>query len=226
MSKNQIQGQLFHSAEHFIIVGPMPFAWKDFNFSGPAAKTVVIFVDGGAKHQKNFKKQALPYLKNSVTLGDGDSSSALMDIKKEDQNLSDLEFCLSLIERISSKAKIKTVLFQGFLGLTSSMNRLDHLLFNISSILHFRQNPALSKRICVSMEEKVYFYPKGRWPLSLKGRFSFLSLLDNEVKIEGKCDFALPTKTKIKALSSRGLSNNAYGTVTISASKAFFIITE
>jgi hypothetical protein len=85
-------------AEHFIIVGPMPFKWVDLQFHGTSKNTQIVFVDDGMTHFKAFQKNAKSFLVSSISLGDGDSSGEKMEINKNDQNLSDLAFCLKMIK--------------------------------------------------------------------------------------------------------------------------------
>jgi hypothetical protein len=209
-------------AEHFIIVGPMPFKWTDLPFNGNPKNTLVIFVDGGLTHFKTFQKKANPFLQSSISLGDGDSSPKKMQILKSDQDLSDLAFCLKMVKPIGKNAK--SFCFVGFLGTKNTpSNRLDHLLFNISEIFTFVKTMKFSGNPIIKMENEVSFFKKGAHKIRIHSLFSFMSLEKSTLKLSGKCLYKT-TSLSVAPLSSRGLSNLGSGVVSIESTKTFFLI--
>lgn len=209
-------------AEHFIIVGPMPFKWADLSFNGTPKNTLVIFVDGGLTHFKIFKKKANSYLKSFISLGDGDSSFEKMEIYKSDQNLSDLAFCLKMLKPIGRDAK--SFCFVGFLGTkNTNSNRLDHLLFNISEIFAFVKSMTFSGKPIIKMENEVSFFKKGTYKIRINSLFSFISLEKSNIKLSGKCLYKTASLS-MPPLSSRGLSNHGSGLVRIESTKNFCLI--
>ena len=209
-------------AKHFIIVGLVSFSWKDVTFLGQPAETQIIFIDGGLIHKTKFQMKAYEYLKTAITLGDGDSALQEMQLKKTAQNLSDLSFFLKKSQKLT---RVESFSFVGFLGgKPSTTNRLDHLLFNIFEIADFRKRLNSQTNLLIKMDNEVFFYSSGIHKLKVHGRFSFLSLDENQIKMKGQCEYKILKKTTIAPLSSRGLSNIGNGVVTIEATTPFFLI--
>lgn len=196
--------------ENAIIVGPMPFAKK---LISPSWKGQLIFVDGGLLHQKDFKQKGPKLYQKSFSLGDGDSAKrGQLQLHKHDQNLSDLAFCLQQLQAIKD---LKTMTLLGFLG-----GRKDHELINLGEIASFlRKRPDVR----VFLDDQIEFLPPGKHQFTFKGTFSLASFTPNQIKIEGDCRYPLKKWTKLEALSSLGLSNEASGLVTVECKKTVML---
>jgi thiamine pyrophosphokinase len=197
-----------------IVVGPMPFSWKVLKTAIKDPKTQIFFVDGGLIHQKKFEKWAPLLLKNAQSIGDGDSSKKVMSIKKLDQNLSDLAFCLKVMKK---NKKYEQFLLVGFLG-----GRLDHQLFNLGEIHHFLQEEKRS--LSIHLEDKIEFLPVGLHQRNIHGPFSLGSFTPNKIKIWGDCEYQSKKWLDLPVLSSRGLSNQGFGLVSIETKTPLMVI--
>lgn len=196
--------------ENAIIVGPMPFAKR---LISPSWKGQLIFVDGGLLHQKEFKQKGPELYQRSFSIGDGDSAqSGQLQLHKNNQNLSDLAFCLQQLQAIKG---LKSMTLLGFLG-----GRKDHELINLGEIASF-----LKKRpdVKVFLDDQIEFLPPGKHEFHFVGTFSLASFTANQIKIEGKCKYSLKKWTRLGPLSSLGLSNEASGLVTVECKKTVML---
>ncbi len=218
LMKSSLQKRI-NQAEHLLILGPQPFSWKTLQSiytSGESFRhLLVIFVDGGTIHMKKIKALLPTHYKNSFSIGDNDSSKIKVDVKKIDQNQSDLNFLLGWI--IHLKPTLHAIHFFGFLG---GPFRLDHLFVNLGTISRFQER--ISNRPEIMMDALVYFLYSGVTQLEIKTTFSLLSLLKNKVKISGDCQY--PFDGMIDPLSSQGLSNVGIGHVKIKSNKPCLLI--
>ncbi|MEA9356508.1 hypothetical protein SHI21_09850 [Bacteriovorax sp. PP10] len=186
-----------------IVVGPTSFKWKVLTPFLKRAQVKLFFVDGGLIHQEKFQKKAPLLIKKAESIGDGDSSKKPMTMFKDDQNLSDLSYCLNLM---SKETHIQTFLFVGFLG-----GRLDHQFFNLGEISRFTKTTDAQ----ILLEDKIEFFPKGKIDVEIQGIFSLGSFEDNQIKIKGACLYKSKNWLKLPTLSSRGLSNVGSGKIEI-----------
>lgn len=187
----------------YIIVGPTPFKWKVLTPYLKLPDVKLIFIDGGLIHRKKFLLKAPLLVKNSQSIGDGDSSRQRMTLLKTDQNLSDLSYCLHYL---GQQKNVGTFIFVGFLG-----GRIDHQFFNLGEIFRFvKKNKGQ-----VTLEDKIEFIPKGKSILEIQGLFSLGSFEDCRIKIDGACFYKSKKWLSLPVLSSRGLSNVGSGKVEI-----------
>lgn len=187
----------------YIIVGPTAFKWKVLTPYLKLSNIKLLFVDGGLTHLDKFQKKVPTLSKNAQSVGDGDSSNKRMNLYKDDQNLSDLSYCLNLISKDKSAG---TFLFVGFLG-----GRLDHQFFNLGEISRF----ATKVKAKIMMDDQVEFFPKGRLSLEIHGTFSLGSFEETQIKIDGDCLYKTRKWLTLPVLSSRGLSNIGSGKIEI-----------
>lgn len=186
-----------------IIVGPTSFKWKILTPFLKRTHVKLFFVDGGLIHKEKFQKKAPFLTKKAETIGDGDSSKKRMTMLKEDQNLSDLSYCLNMMNK---EVDVETFLFVGFLG-----GRLDHQFFNLGEISRFTKTTSAQ----ILLEDKIEFFPKGKFNVEIQGIFSLGSFEDNQIKIKGACLYKTRNWLKLPTLSSRGLSNVGSGKIEI-----------
>lgn len=186
-----------------IIVGPTSFKWKILTPFLKLTQVKLFFVDGGLIHQEKFQKKAPFLTKKAKSIGDGDSSKKRMTMFKDDQNLSDLSYCLNLMAK---ETNVKTFMFAGFLG-----GRLDHQFFNLGEISRFTKTTDAQ----ILLEDRIEFFPKGKINLEIQGTFSLGSFEDNQIKIKGACLYKTRKWLKLPTLSSRGLSNVGSGKIEI-----------
>lgn len=186
-----------------IIVGPTSFKWKILTPFLKRTHVKLFFVDGGLIHKEKFQKKAPLLTKKAETIGDGDSSKKRMTMLKEDQNLSDLSYCLNMMNK---EVDVETFLFVGFLG-----GRLDHQFFNLGEISRFTKTTSAQ----ILLEDKIEFFAKGKFNVEIQGIFSLGSFEDNQIKIKGACLYKTRNWLKLPTLSSRGLSNVGSGKIEI-----------
>ena len=184
-----------------IVVGPMPFKTPKLKALKGAD---LIFIDGGLKHLNKFKKASFS------TYGDGDSSQKPMDLKKTNQNLSDLAFFFKEAAKKNNLKKYDQYLLLGFLG-----GRVDHELINFGEIARFMLHFKSSDKVKVMLEDKIEFFPKGVSEFSISGTFSLVSFEPCDLKIDGLCSYKSRNTIKLLPLSSRGLSNVGSGLIKI-----------
>lgn len=195
----------------YIIVGPTSFKWKVLTPYLKNADVKLVFVDGGLIHHKKFLLKAPLLVKNSCSIGDGDSSKKPMSMLKTDQNLSDLSYCLKFLGK---QKQVGTFMFVGFLG-----GRLDHQFFNLGEISRFMKK----NRAQVVLEDRIEFLPKGKKTLEIQGLFSVGSFEDAQIKIDGACLYKSKKWLPLPVLSSRGLSNVGSGKIDIESTSPLAI---
>jgi thiamine pyrophosphokinase len=207
-----------HSLNNFdtiIIVGPMPFPWSALKLYQESGRIKLIFLDGGVVHKNKFMEKVPNLIKNSLTIGDGDSTNLKMDIKKDTQNNSDLAFILSLI---GNKNKPQNILLLGFIG-----GRLDHALANLGEIAEFL-NKFSKHPPMIQLDKKITFLTKGLHKILVSGSFSLITFVPNQIKITGQCQYPVKKWLKLGVLSSRGLSNVGAGEVIVQNKKVVIYI--
>jgi thiamine pyrophosphokinase len=195
-----------HPEKHpltIIVVGPTSFQWKVLTPFLKRPNVKLYFVDGGLIHQGKFQHKTPELLKTAESIGDGDSSKKRMTMFKTDQNLSDLSYCLKILNK---EVNVETFLFIGFLG-----GRLDHQFFNLGEISRFTR----TAKTQILLENKIEFFAKGKINLEIRGVFSLGSFEDNQIKIKGACLYKTRNWLKLPTLSSRGLSNVGSGKIEI-----------
>jgi thiamine pyrophosphokinase len=203
MYQSKLQSFVSKVQQHkgVVLVGPMAKAFPVYHPLLP-----VLGVDGGSG-----KAAAEKY---DFTLGDGDSLASGLQLDlvfPVDKDASDLALALQHLP-----AGPLTIHLYGFWG-----GRFDHQVINLGE-LHAR----LLKdggEVCfhTDSEYQVLGRPAGRHTLTLQGLFSLFSPLPTLFSIEGACRFSLPP-TRVESLSSRLLSNEGLGEVTLTADQPFF----
>lgn len=188
----------------------MPFSKKILDFYFQKTSLEVVFIDGGAVHEKKFSKFIKKRSLTPQYYGDGDSSKKVMGHKKESQNLSDLAYYLESCALKKSHNTYKDYVFLGFLG-----GRIDHELINIGEIFRFMNFFSTKNAPKVSMEDKIEFFTKGHIETEIHGVFSVACLNKSSFKISGKCLYKTKGAIILEGLSSRGLSNIGSGVVKI-----------
>lgn len=212
-----------HLLKHFLpntrllILGPLDISSQRLKKNiKRLAPTLIIMLDGGTRHKINLNKkdQAL-----AISVGDGDSSlnSPLDFILPVKKDYSDLEFVVDCI--LKKKKKFQHISCMGLFSHELKEERMDHLLLNLGVI----QKISKTLSIKIVMDERFLFLPAGKSSFSYQGLFSAISLTQNLLKISGKADYRLKEWTKIKALSSIGLSNQSSGKVHIESMKPIVI---
>lgn len=200
----------------FLVIGPMPFSMKSIAPLLKDENTRLVFIDGGLIHKGKLLKKAPLLYKESISVGDGDSSKKQMTITKIDQNLSDLSFFLKTFSRQNN---IGRFVFAGFLG-----GRVDHEVVNFGEmILYIKSWKKKSPLPRLCFEDKVEFLAAGRHEFWIDGIFSVASLEDNHIKVSGECAYQAKKWLKIGPLSSRGLSNQGQGKVVIQTKKPLMV---
>lgn len=208
MTKKQKHLEIVHST--CIVIGPMPFEKKVVDLYVENSTLELVFIDGGALHEKKFGSFIKKHHLTPAYYGDGDSSKKIMNHKKSDQNLSDLAFFLQNTLQKKNIKKYDRYLFLGFLG-----GRLDHELINLGEFFRFMKHFSSLSAPQVHIEDKIEFFPKGKIETTLKGIFSVASFEKSTFKISGKCLYKTKSAITLPGLSSRGLSNIGMGVVKI-----------
>ena len=203
MYQSKLQSFISKVQQHksVVLVGPMA---KSFPTDWPLLP--VLGVDGGSN-----KATADKY---DFTLGDGDSLGPALSLDlvfPVDKDASDLALALQHLP-----AGPLTIHLYGFWG-----GRFDHQVINLGE-LHARLMKE-GGEVCfhTDSEYQVLGRPAGRHTLTLQGLFSLFSPLPTLFSIEGECRFPL-TPTRVDSLSSRLLSNEGHGEVTLTADQPFF----
>lgn len=161
--------------------------------------TLVIFIDGGLKHQKTQFKKA----RNWLSIGDQDSGSFKPQIKlKKKKNESDLFHALKLLPK-----DVSFVETYGLFPELKNESRLDHRLFNLGELYRQSQNT----RTMFLLNDREILLPAGEHNLDIKGEFSLMTFKPTKIKITGKVKYPLNKPTLIDILSSRTLSNKGAG---------------
>jgi len=203
MYQSKLQSFISKVQQHksVVLVGPMA---KSFPTDWP--QLPVLGVDGGSN-------KASPE-RYDFTLGDGDSlgpAAALDLVFPSAKDASDLALALQHLP-----AGPLTIHLYGFWG-----GRFDHQVINLGE-LHARLTQEGGEvYFHTESEYQVLGLPAGRHNLVLQGIFSLFSPLPTQFSIEGACRFPLPA-TRVDPLSSRLLSNEGQGAVTIEADQPFF----
>lgn len=161
--------------------------------------TLIIFVDGGLKHQKSHFKKAI----NCISIGDLDSGSDKPVIKlKKNKNESDLYHALKLLPK-----NIHWVETYGLFPKLKDETRIDHRLFNIGEIYRVSTHTGLT----FVLNDHEVLLAAGKHELDFSGEFSLVTFVETKIKLTGKVKYPLKTSTKIDMLSSRTLSNISSG---------------
>jgi len=203
MYQSKLQSFISKVQQHksVVLVGPMA---KSFPTDWP--QLPVLGVDGGCN------KAALEHY--DFTLGDGDSLSPTLTLDllfPTAKDASDLALALQHLP-----AGPLTIHLYGFWG-----GRFDHQVINLGELHSRLKREGGEVYFHTDTGYQVLGLPAGTHQRSLVGLFSLFSPLPTEFSIEGACRFPLPL-TKVDSLSSRLLSNEGMGEVTIRASEAFF----
>lgn len=184
--------------DHKMITLVGPLAGTTLQASDP-----VIFVDGGS-----IRREA----DLGITVGDGDSSNTTMDISLDPvKDFSDLSFALSLVPD-----RFDTLSLIGFLG-----GRRDHELFNLGEVHHFltdRTQPARAE-----FDNAVIAFSAGDWTFDGTGVFSLSVFTETTVRLGGACTYPIQGGTRVKPVSSFGLSNKGHGLVELNCDQPVFI---
>ncbi len=175
-----------------------------------SADTVVIFVDGGLKHKKTVFKKAV----NWLSIGDQDSGSYKPQIKlKKNKDESDLFHALRLLPKNVS-------LVETYGLFPEQETRFDHRLFNLGEIYRVSEKSAQM----FLLNDNEILLPAGGHSLDFKGKFSIVTFTKSKLKLTGKVKYPLKKKTTIDMLSSRTLSNEGLGEMTLETDKPVLLI--
>lgn len=194
-------------SERLILVGPMqpaPFAPPEDLKSLPQ-----VAVDGGIHAALN----------PVFWCGDGDSGfipAGMPAIVKEDQNQTDIAFCLSAIRNW----RWREMHLFGFLG-----GRRDHELANFGTLI---AEASLRPRT-----QKISFYddagraaavvlPAGAHQLDLQGAFSIVALEPAVISLNGACAYEAD-HLMLFPLSGQGLSNEGRGIVSLKTDRPVIV---
>ncbi len=183
----------FLTSSEVTLVGPM--ANQKLQLRSP-----VIYIDGGAE----FKTC------EGLVVGDGDSFFGEIDVPlNSEKDFSDLAFCLQQIPE-----KFHTIRLHGFLG-----GRRDHEYINVIEAHQFLTERTQTK--CL-FDEEVLLLSSGEFELAYHGFFSLLGLSHGHISLSGEVKYSLENRS-LKALSSHGLSNQAYGNFSIQTQQPVII---
>ena len=191
--------------EDWVLLGPLGPALPASLSSYP-----LITVDGGA----NFASRS------TIWIGDGDSLSQtpvadeLRNLPR-DKDHSDLAAALGLFPLGKHCLHL-----WGFLG-----GRRDHELFVLGECLSFLKHRPETKIILYQSQGQKTFelLGPGTWPFTHQGLFSLGTLQETAVHLEGQIQYPLNGKTRLRPLSSHGLSNQASGSFTLTSDAPLFI---
>lgn len=182
-----------HDGRRAHLVGPVS---KTFNVIADPFEPV-IFVDGGAALREHC-----PY--PSISIGDGDSSHAPMDILlNPDKAFSDLAFALLHLQFTEHNLHL-----HGFLG-----ERRDHEYFNIGEVYAMLRKSIATRY--AHFNHEIYILGRGSWELQINGTFSLATLMHNIVQMTGDCRYPIAQAKNIMPLSSYCLSNMGTGQIQI-----------
>lgn len=192
-----VVGPITHEHQHVMIRD------KVTHFLGP-----VILLDG-ALNMFDKKPQ------NAVAVGDGDSCRperrAWLDIVlPTNKDQSDLAYAL----KQCLPANLSAVETFGLRG-----ERWDHELFNFGEISHFL---GLRSQLFVCLEDGLWAFAPGEYPLNLKANFSLLSFHQTQISLQGDVKYSLQNH-RLEPVHSLGLSNSAFGEFTLKIDKPLFI---
>jgi thiamine pyrophosphokinase len=199
-------------AARLLLVGPILAAAPDLSHLAAAglADMPQVAVDRGI----NFSAKPV------LWAGDGDSGAAPADIPamlKKDQDKTDLRFCLDGIRGW----RWRSLHLIGFIGA-----RRDHELANYGEIFsEIKRRPAMETAVFYDQElrPQVQLFPAGEHRFARRGLFSLLVLDAASITIAGECRWPA-LDLPLDPLSGRGLSNEAFGNVTVRASQPFALI--
>ncbi len=187
-----------------VIVGPL--------YSGEPLSSEVpgLFIDGGALF---FNHNPL-----SVRVGDGDSFSGDLDITlPRHKDVSDLGFCLQTLGTL--KAHLDLMGFRG--------GRWDHELANLGEIhswLSLTHHSTPTPSALCRIHPETWGLGPGRWKIVTHGEFSLMSLERQNLSLSGQIRFPLDENSYLSTLSSRTLSNVAYGEFELKNTAPVFLI--
>jgi thiamine pyrophosphokinase len=177
------------------IVGPL-----EINPSFINQNLSTLIVDGGKNHKLN--------LKESLSIGDSDSSFSPCDIQlSKAKDASDLYYALKELD-----GNEDIVDCYGLYG-----KRLDHQMMVIGDINNYNKEKITIFNIYSKYRLELSILPKGSHKLNRKGLFSLLTLRNQKISISGeiKYKFGVNSPDTLVALSSHGLSNEAFGEFTL-----------
>ena len=181
-----------------LLVGPMAT-------SAPPLFGPTLYVDGGIQWFRESPESQL-------SIGDGDSASRNLDVSfPARKDSSDLQLALNLLPRTSMHLWL-----WGFLGGDKA-----HELANFGAVHHFMQGRPAAAAL---FDRHLLIVSAGAWQLPLKGEFSVLSMVSNEITLDGDCRYKLAKATALPAFSSFGLSNEAFGTIRLKCRHPLLIL--
>ena len=193
----------FDHHQRITLVGPMPLE----SFGTLPPDEPIVWVDGGANHRRPLAGGDVGFC-----VGDGDSFHGKLDQRLDaDKDYSDLAYVLSCLH-----SRFTEVRLPGFLGA-----RRDHELFNFGEVHHFLA--AVNAPTRARFDENVSGYSAGQWSIEIQGTFSLAVFAPTTVKLTGACQYPIAAPRKIAALKSLGLSNQGFGTITLSTRAPAFI---
>lgn len=171
----------------------------------------ILGVDGGAAFADHL----------DIWVGDGDSSKATPKADHvfpfaPEKAASDLALAFSLFQDM---LHYRFHLW-GFHG-----SRLDHEFFNVGESLSFLSQHQESQVIIYAPDGKVRFHivGAGHWKFKHQGVFSIGASEETMIRVKGACKYPLYDSTKLRPLSSLGLSNEATGEVILENEGPVFI---
>lgn len=195
--------------ENLVVIGPMlekGWLMPDFLKSMPQ-----IAVDGGVWHSP------APVL----WAGDGDSGfipDAVPSFFKDDQNITDLSFCLGGVS-CWTWAHLHAVGFSG--------GRRDHDLANLGEVhALMKERPHFERATFYDHTSRpvIRMFNAGKHAVDVSGIFGLLCIEAATVSLSGDCEYKVAA-LKLAPLSGRGVSNQGRGVVEV-VSDGPFIVTQ
>lgn len=199
----------YQQSESLILVGPMqaaPFVLPEALKGLPQ-----VAVDGGVHAALN----------PVFWCGDGDSGfipAGIPAVVKENQDLTDLSFCLSCIR----EWRWTEMHLFGFLG-----GRRDHEMANFGTIAaELLLRGQSRKAVFYDGEGRIsaMLFPAGFHQMELRGIFSVLTLTPAIISLGGACRYQAEA-LEMMPLSGQGISNEGRGIVTLKTDKPAIIFT-
>ncbi|MGZ3789753.1 MAG: hypothetical protein ACXVLQ_14585 [Bacteriovorax sp.] len=198
-----------HGHSRLLILGPLDIEARLIKSALKKVNpTLIVYIDGGLKHEDKVPPSR-HY--SAISVGDGDSlesKTELNVILPREKEVSDLAFVINAL--LKSRINWTKISFLGFSSF-SKEERFDHFIFNLGEIDRLIQKIP----IAVDIDQRISILPPGKSVFSYYGTFSIISLRSNEIKIGGNAHYLLKKWTKLPALTSLGLSNEARGKVVI-----------
>jgi thiamine pyrophosphokinase len=194
------------SGPNILIIGPLDLPKNRLRAEVKKLNpSLILLIDGGVQHTSLIPRD---YLNKIFKIGDGDSHNRNLDILLDQRkDYSDLDFAIDGIIKSKMTKKISALGFTHSYVHSKREERFDHFIMNLGSFSRLSQKLKLP----ILLDDAFEFIPAGKHTLNHHGIFSIITLRNQKVKLIGKVEYPLNNWTKMRGLSSLGLSNVAHG---------------